>query len=85
MRRTVPGFVAIVVAMPLLSCSMNLKWDSDADKAPSAPQAALDDSTCQSAGNAYGTPEYELCMQNLAQQRVNMERAENRPNWVPQR
>ncbi len=29
MRRTMTGVAAILVAMPLLSCSMNLNWDSD--------------------------------------------------------
>jgi hypothetical protein len=84
MRRTIAGFVAILVTMPLLSCSMNLNWDSDKPPATAA-DATQDDSACQSAGYTYGTPEYQQCLQNLVKQRVNAERAEIRPYYVPQR
>jgi hypothetical protein len=90
MQRTMAGLVAIFVATPLLSCAMNLKWDSDTADKPPPPQAASqapsqDDSACQSAGYAYGTPEYQQCMQNIAQQRVNQDRAEHRPYYGLQR
>jgi hypothetical protein len=78
------GLVAIFAAMPLLSCTMNLNWDSDKPPATTA-DATQDDSACQSAGYIFGTPEYQQCLQNLAQQRANAERAEIRPYYVPQR
>jgi hypothetical protein len=84
MRRTMAGLVAIFVAMPLLSCSMNLNWDSDKPPATAA-QATQDDTACQSAGYTFGTPEYQQCLQNLVQQRATAERAEVRPYYVPQR
>jgi hypothetical protein len=82
MQHTMASLVAILVAMPLASCSMNLNWDSDK---PSATAAASDDTTCQSAGYTFGTPEYQQCLQNLVQQRANAERAEIHPYYVPQR
>jgi hypothetical protein len=85
MQRTMTGLVAIFMATPLLSCSMNLNWDSDKPQA-SAAQTAQDDTTCQSSGYTYGTPEYQQCLQNLVQQRANAERADVRvPYYVPQR
>ncbi len=44
--------------------------------------SAKDDSTCQSSGFIYGSPEYQQCLQNLAQQKVTDERAENKPYYV---
>jgi hypothetical protein len=97
MQSRMAGVVAIFVAMPLLSCSMNLKWDSDPppEKPPQAAsqaasqvssQASQDDATvCQSAGYMPATPEYQQCLQSLAQQRANAERAERRPFHVAPR
>ena len=85
MQRTMAALVAIFVAMPFISCSMNLNWDSDKPSVAQAAQAAQDDSACQSAGYTYGTPEYQQCLQNLVQQRAVTERVENRPYYVPQR
>jgi hypothetical protein len=87
MQRTMAGFVAIVVAMPLLSCSMNLNWDSDkSDKSDKpSPQAAQDDSACQSSGFTFGTPEYQQCLQALVQQRARAEHADVRPYYGLQR
>jgi hypothetical protein len=82
MQRTMAGLVAIIAAMPLLSCSMNLNLDSDKPPAQSA-QADRDDATCQSSGFTFGTPEYQQCLQNLAQQRATAERADVRPYYVP--
>jgi hypothetical protein len=77
MQRTIGGLVAIVVAAPLLSCSMNLNWDSDKSDKPAA-QSAQDDSACQSAGYTFGTPEYQQCLQNLVQQRAQADQADIR-------
>ena len=87
MQSRMAGVVAIFVAMPLLSCSMNLNWDSDkSDKADKpSPQAAQDDSACQSSGFTFGTPEYQQCLQALAQQRTRAERADVRPYYGLQR
>ena len=87
MLRRMAGLVAIIVAMPLLSCSMNLNWDSDkSDKTDkSSPQAAQDDSACQSSGFTFGTPEYQQCLQALVQQRARAERADVRPYYGLQR
>jgi hypothetical protein len=85
MRRTMTGVAAILVAMPLLSCSMNLNWDSDKSAKPAAQASSQDDSECQSAGYTFGTPEYQQCLQNLAQQRSTADRADIRPYYRPQR
>jgi hypothetical protein len=80
-KRALMSLVAVVVTMPLLSCSFNLgKWDSDPADKQLQPNAK-DDAACQQAGNTYGSPEYQQCLQNLAQQRANSERAESRPMY----
>ena len=92
MQRDVTKLVAIRTAIVVLTtslagCSYNLpSFFSSSDSPPApAPAAASDDATCQAAGLALGTPEYQECMQNLAQQRLAAERAEIRPYYVPQR
>jgi hypothetical protein len=77
MARAIARFAAMLLAFPLLACSMNLNWDSDKSDKP--PQAAQDDSTCQAAGYTSGTPEHQQCLQALAQQRAVAERADVRP------
>jgi hypothetical protein len=83
MTRAVATLAVLLLALPLPDCSMNLNWDSDKSDKP--PQAAQDDSTCQSAGYTFGTPEYQQCLQNLAQQRAVAERADVRPYYGLQR
>ena len=81
MQRRMERLAAIVVAMPLLSCSMNLNLDSDKSDKPTAQaaQAVQDDSACQSAGYVFGTPEYQQCLQNLVQQRAQADHADVHP------
>jgi hypothetical protein len=84
MQQRIVGLVAAFMAMPLLSCSMNLGLDSEKPKADPA-SVAQDDAACQSSGTVLGSPAYQQCMQNFAQQRANAERADFHPYYVPQR
>ena len=76
--RALTRLVAIMAAIPLMSCSFNLKMDSDPPE-KQLPADNQDASACQQAGFPLGSPEHQKCMDALTRQRADAQRDQARP------